>query len=168
MKCDQCNVNLATTHLTEIVNKKKRELHLCDECKKKLGVGLKSAFGAGGLGSLLENPPVVSQAKLVVKSDRLSGLSCPVCGLTFAEFRATGRLGCANDYLAFERGLDPLLEKIHGFKQHRGKIPAHASQRLERQQQIASLRRELNEAIQREAYERAAELRDQIYKLEEQ
>ena len=61
----------------------------------------------------------------------------------------------------------PLLDKIHGHVEHKGKVPAHVHERLARQKEIAGLREELNRAIQREEYERAAELRDQIYKLEE-
>jgi protein arginine kinase activator len=68
----------------------------------------------------------------------------------------------------FRRGLVPLLEKIHGNLEHKGKIPVHATERLERQKQIVALRRQLNEAIQKEAYEDAARLRDEIYALEEQ
>ncbi len=87
--------------------------------------------------------------------------------MTFARFRASGRLGCANDYVAFRRGLEPLLEKIHGSAEHRGRVPTQVSRRLERRKRVSQLREELNRAIQAEEYERAAELRDQIYALEE-
>ncbi len=171
MKCDTCHENVATVHLTEIVNKTKRELHLCEKCAEKKGISVKAQFlpqeaglseaagakeaggtGSGGAGFFVEIP----------------SLACPVCGLTFGEFRATGRLGCANDYTAFKRGLVPLLEKIHGGAvEHRGKVPAHVNERLERQKKVAALRQALHRAIQREEYEKAAELRDRIYEIEE-
>ena len=34
MKCQICE-NPATVHLTDIVNKKKRELHLCEQCARE-------------------------------------------------------------------------------------------------------------------------------------
>ena len=34
MKCMFCD-NPATVHLTDIVNKKKREVHLCEECARE-------------------------------------------------------------------------------------------------------------------------------------
>jgi len=46
---------------------------------------------------------------------------CPVCKISFAEFRTSGRLGCAHDYRAFEAELRPLLENIHGSSRHVGR-----------------------------------------------
>jgi len=182
VKCETCDKAEATVHLTEIVNKKKRELHLCEECAQKRGVSVKGKYtdlsekagekpvekslekaGAAASVNALEKVPPAALTRV----DDLAGTSCPVCGLTFGEFRASGRLGCANDYLAFKRGLVPLLEKIHGCVEHKGKVPLHVGKRLERQKRTAELREKLGQAVQREAYEEAALLRDEIYKLEE-
>ncbi|MFC1706146.1 UvrB/UvrC motif-containing protein [Planctomycetota bacterium] len=169
MKCDSCDNNVATVHLTEIVNNKKKELHLCEECARSKGVSVKHSFTQASAPSApLANPPAIAKPKIVLKADEFSGDSCPACGHTFGEFRKSGRLGCANDYAAFKRGLIPLLDKIHGHVTHAGKVPAHVHGRIARQKQIAQLREALNRAIQREEYEAAAELRDKIYKLEEQ
>ena len=89
---------------------------------------------------------------------------CPACNLTFAEFRATGRLGCAHDYRAFESELRPLLENIHGAVQHLGKSPRQLPGK--RSADVLRLRQELQQAVQAEKYERAAELRDAIDRLE--
>lgn len=167
MKCDACNENMATVHLTEIVNKKKKELHLCEECAREKGVSVKAQFLPQEAAA--ETAAVVEKAVqgAIARAEDPS-VACPVCGLTFAEFRASGRLGCANDYVAFKKGLLPLLEKIHGHViEHKGKVPAHVGERLERQKRVAALRVALNKAIQKEDYEKAAELRDQIYALEE-
>ena len=91
---------------------------------------------------------------------------CPACGLTFAEFRSTGRLGCHHDYEHFRGNLRPLLEKIHGRTQHQGRVPSRIGERLQREQQLASLQEALSEAVGKEDYEQAAELRDQIRALE--
>ncbi|MCO5328268.1 MAG: UvrB/UvrC motif-containing protein, partial [Solirubrobacterales bacterium] len=93
---------------------------------------------------------------------------CPSCGTSFSDFRASGRLGCPNDYDLFKRGLVPLLEKIHGAVQHTGRIPARVGARIERQRLIAALQRDLSQAVEREEYERAAEVRDKIRSLEQQ
>jgi protein arginine kinase activator len=178
MKCEACEKAPATVHLTEIVNKKKRELHLCEDCAREKGVSVKATFGEPEKPSPLKEAAAISgaiekhaiekaQAGALARVDDLSNTACPVCGLSFAEFRASGRLGCANDYMAFKKGLVPLLEKIHGKVEHHGKVPAHIGERIERQRKVAELRQKLNAAIQREEYEKAAELRDEIYKLEE-
>src|SRR5438105_2935215 len=148
MKCDACNENVATVHLTEIVNKKKKELHLCEECAREKGVSVKAQFlpqEAAPEPAAVEK--AVTGAVAQARAEDTS-VACPVCGLTFAEFRASGRLGCANDYVAFKKGLLPLLEKIHGHVvEHKGKVPAHVGERLERQKKVAALRLALNKAI---------------------
>jgi protein arginine kinase activator len=164
MKCEVCSENVATVHLTEVVNKKTKTLHLCEECYRQKGVSVKPQYLPDAV------PAAASGAVEKAAAPKIdeATVSCPVCGLTFAEFRASGRLGCANDYVAFKRGLVPLLEKIHGHVvEHKGKVPAHVGERLERQKKVAGLRQALNKAIQKEEYEKAAELRDQIYELEE-
>ena len=54
---------------------------------------------------------------------RIDQRACPVCGITFYEFRHQGRLGCPHDYECFADELEPLLVNIHGETEHRGKRP---------------------------------------------
>jgi protein arginine kinase activator len=164
MLCDTCQENVATVHLTEIVNKQKNELHLCEGCARDKGVCIQSGVDVPTESAAILKPP---SAPLARRGDELSSLSCPVCGMTFSRFRSSGRLGCANDYVAFRRGLLPLLEKIHGSAEHKGRVPTQVSERLERRKKVSELREELNRAIQAEEYERAATLRDRIYAIEE-
>jgi protein arginine kinase activator len=95
-------------------------------------------------------------------------LRCPRCGLSYSEFRQRGRLGCSDDYKLFREGLSQLLERIHGSTQHLGKIPSRAGANLKRERELIELKRELTRVIQREEYERAAQVRDQIRRMEEQ
>lgn len=168
MICESCHQNLATVHLTEIVQKYKKETHLCEECARTKGVPYKTQFSVkeflGGLGAKKESEAPV----LAAPASSELGEPCPTCGLSFDEFRKTGRLGCHNDYEHFRRGLLPLLEKIHGAVQHTGRVPARVGDRVERQRLIAALQRDLSQAVEREEYERAAELRDKIRGLEQQ
>ena len=87
-----------------------------------------------------------------------------------AEFRSKGRLGCPRDYEVFKAHLNPLLLKIHNATIHKGRIPAYAEgerTRHEQDEHLTGLRKKLEEAIRAEAYESAAQLRDQIQHLEE-
>jgi protein arginine kinase activator len=166
MICESCHQNLATVHLTEIVQKSKRETHLCEDCARTKGVPYKTQF------SVKEFLGGVAPGKTEEAPAAASGPDpfepCPTCGITFKEFRASGRLGCPNDYKHFERGLRPLLEKIHNASQHTGRVPSRVGQRIERQHLISALQRDLSQAVEREEYERAAELRDKIRALESQ
>ena len=81
-----------------------------------------------------------------------------VCGITLAEFKAEGRLGCANDYDSLRGALEPLLERIHRSVIHAGKAP--------RAVRLREWKRQMQAAVAAEEYEEAARLRDLIRKAE--
>jgi protein arginine kinase activator len=80
--------------------------------------------------------------------------ACAACGMSAAEFKAAGRLGCAHDYDALRPALEPLLERIHRALAHAGKAP--------RAVRVRDWRRRLGAAVAAEDYEEAARLRDLI------
>ncbi|GIW70704.1 MAG: hypothetical protein KatS3mg102_0246 [Planctomycetota bacterium] len=156
MLCDECGQNVATVKLTEIVNQKKSERHLCEDCARNKGISVQPELdtsAVAGAAVAIGASLLKAASGALVRQDELSALSCPVCGITFAQFRASGRLGCANDYVAFRRGLLQLCEKIHGSTQHTGRVPRQVHERLQRRREVAALREELNRAIQGEDYE---------------
>jgi protein arginine kinase activator len=164
-KCDKCG-QPATIHLTEIVGGQKIEKHLCEDCAAAEGITVKSNVPISQLleDFVLQTTSTSAEAEEAPPPD----LECEVCGMTFAEFRESGLLGCPNDYDAFAEALDPLLEKAQdGHTQHIGKVPRNAGQTQKRQTEILRLRAELKSAVGAEDYERAAELRDRIQELEQ-
>ena len=158
MKCDKCD-KVATVHLTEIVDGEKIEKHLCEECASGEGITVKADIP---ISQLLEDFILQTSA-----SEKPVDLSCPVCGLTFAEFRQQGVLGCPHDYDAFEDALAPLLERAQrGESHHVGKVPRRTGGDQKRQNLILKYRAELRGAIAAENYELAAALRDKIKEVE--
>jgi protein arginine kinase activator len=91
-----------------------------------------------------------------------ANLTCPDCGITYAEFRNGGRLGCPHDYDVFAEPLREVLEKVHGATEHLGKLPHRAGSDMTSQRELMQLRRQLQEAVETEQYEEAARLRDLI------
>ena len=158
MKCENCNEHDATVHYTEIENTEKREIHLCEECyRQKLTPVQKALDFTEMLKGLLHG---------TVQDQGASARAiCPTCGISLAEFRASGRLGCPNDYRVFREALAPLVEKLQHGVRHVGKVPVRAGAQLEKKNELIRLRRELERAVQREEYEQAAELRDRVRKL---
>jgi protein arginine kinase activator len=161
MKCQRCEKQ-ATFHITEIAKPEVIEVHLCEECARAY---LAAQNEDGG-----ENPSMaVEQTKIGQTAEELARLdqkTCPVCGITFYEFRQQGRLGCPHDYVCFETELEPLLLNIHDGTKHKGKRPRRGSQNTDRQTDLIRLRREMKDSVEREDYERARELRDQIRTIE--
>ncbi len=160
MKCQKCT-KAATLHITEVLTDEQfEELHLCEDCAQKyLYEPQQAAPGKKG-----------SESGQVEEADETSLLNqreCPVCGIKFVEFRNSGRLGCPHDYQEFREELAPLLENIHGEVKHCGKTPRRLPQNKQTQSELIQLRKQLQQAVTREAYEDAARLRDRIRQLEE-
>lgn len=168
MNCGLCKKK-ATVHITEIAyhatdgsetTPSIEQKHLCDGCAQKLNMPHMP----------LPQKGMVDIWKLLQQSARRAreegGLSCPECGMTLAEFRSKGRLGCPKDYEVFAAHLDPLLSKIHNATSHTGRVPGIDESDLKRMQHLTDLRAKLEEAIREEAYESAARLRDEIQGLE--
>jgi protein arginine kinase activator len=104
--------------------------------------------------------------KVAANLEELDQRTCPHCGITYREFRQKGRLGCPHDYDFFAIELEPLLYNIHGKKEHLGKRPQEGARTAQQQTELVRLKREMQAAVEREDYELAARLRDQIRKQE--
>ena len=161
-KCSRCS-KPATLHITEIRQGNVQELHLCESCAQDY---LSHPEAAGAADEAEKLATKLSEMASDQDLEEIDSLVCPNCGITFREFRSTGRLGCPHDYTAFRRELMPLLENIHNELQHVGKVPKRAPGASQRQYQLIKMRNELRAAIDDEAYERAARLRDEIQVLE--
>jgi protein arginine kinase activator len=166
MKCQQCE-KPATFHITELTGGQPQELHFCESCAK-------SYLTHGETGAAPATPSLASalakQLQIGKAAEELAKLdqrACPVCGITFFEFRNQGRLGCPHDYVFFEKELTPLVANIHGETRHVGKRPRGHETGTDQQTELIRLRREMEEAKKKEHYERAAKIRDQIRELEQ-
>jgi protein arginine kinase activator len=153
MKCEACAA-VATVHLTNIVDGEKKELHLCQACAEKKQLVKQQQLNLPAFLHALIGHHVGGA------NDELARLTCPSCGIRYMEFRAEGRLGCPHDYEVFRAGLDPLLQRIHRASRHVGKTPQRGRWSAAAQVELVELRRRLREAVEREAYEEAARLRD--------
>jgi protein arginine kinase activator len=156
--CELCNKNVATVHLTEIVDHNvKKELHLCDSCAKEKGVTAKlHQFSLIDImGGLVEQQG----------QNKVTQTKCPTCGLSFNEFKAKTRFGCPKDYEVLRAAVIPLLEKIHGSFQYVGRTPVGAPAEDVDRNEVTELMKSLEKAVSEEDFETAARLRDRIKML---
>ena len=166
MLCDVCGKNPATVHLTEIIDEQMNELHLCEDCARHKSAAMEQQFG---LSDLLAG--MADFEKSPSKEEDAVTIKCPSCGLTYADFKKIGRLGCGECYDVFRKYLAPLLKRIHGSNQHIGKNPAKtkvAAKPYKKKTSLSELKSQLQKAISTEAFEEAARLRDQIKKISEE
>ncbi|MFO0838245.1 MAG: UvrB/UvrC motif-containing protein [Phycisphaerae bacterium] len=160
--CERCKKAQATFHLTDLQpSGEKQERHLCERCATE--EGLLQPQKVASFAEYLEN--FVGGAK--ESAAALSHLVCEECGISYVEFRNQGMLGCAKDYDVFKEPLAKLISRAQdGATHHVGKSPKRLGVRRSSQQDISRLKRQLDESVSAEDYERAAELRDRIRKLE--
>lgn len=163
--CERCKKAQATFHLTDIDRSgNKTEQHLCDRCASEEGL-LPSAQVSVDIKDLLES--FVAGSKNAGGPDP-ANLVCEECGISYVEFRNQGLLGCPHDYEVFREQLHRLLERTHsGATTHVGKIPKSLGVVQKPQHDLRRLKRQLDEAVAAEDYERAARLRDRIRALEQ-
>jgi protein arginine kinase activator len=156
MLCCICKQKEAKVHLTQIAGDKVQKVDLCEDCAKAKGVHDPTGFLLSdlllGLGSAQELTSPAEDAEL----------ACPRCGFTQADFKKTGRLGCADCYTTFAEGLGGLLQSMHKGVRHVGKTPAALRRTREASGRFATLQRELAKAISEEQFEQAARLRDEL------
>ena len=98
---------------------------------------------------------------------------CDGCGMTYGEIAKRGKVGCAKCYETFKDKLRPSLESIHGRTAHVGKAPkffeepSAVSPAEKAEDPVAKLKEELQQAIETQEFERAAQIRDELKKTEE-
>lgn len=164
MKCQKCE-KPATFHITELTNGEVMALHFCAECAEKyLKQGQSKEKASPTIAGVIAHQLKIGQTAQDLA--RLDEKSCPVCGIKFLDFRQGGRLGCPHDYVYFADELLPLLVNIHGETKHVGKQPKRGTVDTDQHTDLIRLRREMREAIEKEDYEAASSLRDQIRDIE--
>ena len=162
--CDECGKHPANIHLTTIVDGEKRDFNLCSEClarKKELSVD----FGA--IASRLSQMIRQKQEKAAETENDMPipDISCAQCGTTYAAFRASGHVGCAQCYEAFRQPLTEWMQRTHGASRHIGRESGGVACSVSLRMQLDKLKRMQKKAIANEEYEQAALLRDQIHAL---
>ncbi len=172
MLCQHCKKREANTHIVRTVGNNTVEIFLCSDCAKECGFETSFSVSDFLFGDMLSSPFIQTKAN-----------KCPLCNSTFAEILASGKVGCGNCYKAFEKELMPTVSKLHSLPLHKGKSPIKSApssiseeenkpeekpkaKRLTKAERIAKLKAEQEKMIKCENFEKAAELRDKIKKLE--
>ncbi|MBO8136919.1 MAG: UvrB/UvrC motif-containing protein [Desulfotomaculum sp.] len=163
MMCERCNKRPATVHLTQVINNKKTEMNVCEYCASELQQetwGFDPQFNLhhflGGLMGYEYTPGIKTREE-----------TCPKCRISKNKFAKVGLLGCPECYETFKDQIIPLVRRIHGTGQHTGKVPKRTGGRARINKEINMLKEQLQEAIKKEEFEKAAQLRDQIKALEQ-
>lgn len=164
MLCSKCNQKEAVVAVTEVKNKQKVQIHLCADCAQNHTPCIEQPSFFYSVNTLLGQ---FLEALTAKAQEQESQIKCNRCGLSLNELRKTGRFGCEHDYDVFAEQLQPIMVHIHGANQHCGKVPAYFPQIEQQRNTLADLQQRLKAVIAEEQYEAAAQIRDEIRKLEE-
>ncbi len=189
MLCDNCGKREANVRYSENINGRRKELNLCEECSKKLGIShmdfsipidFSSFFG-----EFMED---FATPEFMPLLNEIKALKCNNCGSTFEEIANTGKLGCGNCYDVFEERLDPIIRRMQGANRHVGRVGKVIDSKIDekitnqsiqkekkpnplennkKEEQLQKLQEQLKQAIKEEKYEEAAKIRDEIKRIEQ-
>lgn len=169
--CMKCNKTIATVKITKIISGEVKEIHLCQECASQISPYQKQMSNlqkdlneilAGLLKQEKEQPaPPPTPETREEKID----LVCDNCGFPFESYRKSFFLGCSHCYKTFNKYLLNDIRKIHGSVQHTGRVPQRFRKFVDLKRNLDNLKRDLQEAVKGENFERAAEIRDMIRSL---
>lgn len=158
-RCEICRERSVAVRITEVAHGKTKELRLCSECARKMGVDEETTeadFSVSKLAAGIEE--TTQDTSKVPPTDAV----CSICGMRYEEFKETGKLGCPACYDSFEDELTVLIRRLHGNLRHTGRGPGEKRAEHAVQLELASLRKQLADAVAKEAYEEAARIRDRI------
>jgi protein arginine kinase activator len=172
MKCEKCQKNDATIHLTEIIKDVKSEVHLCEECARRIGLNAKISGFTISLPEVISNLEISDEGEMPAEAEPEEKIACMICGTSLAEYRKTRLLGCPDCYRYLGDSLTGILASHHPDMYHAGKIPSNSLGFVEddlpvrileeKGETLDQLKKSLREAVMDERYEEAAVLRDRI------
>jgi protein arginine kinase activator len=153
MKCEKCQLNDATVFIKQVDDGELREQHLCAGCALQNEGASDLAMPV--LSELLFGPAAAPAPRAAKEK------TCRSCGIKQDDFKKNSLLGCSECYDVFEKEVGEYLEAMQKGTLHVGKVPAREKVKAE----LARLHRELEQAVQAENFEAAAEIRDRIHTL---
>lgn len=161
-KCEICHEEDAVIHVQQIMGNEVIDLHLCEKCAHEKGIISKSDSLELSLSELLTGLLDTKGAAENIKKRNV----CSNCGMKYEEFRKDGRVGCSECYNSFHEAVLSILSNFTPNPRHKGKFPkkllAYKKLLVDKEQ----MKEKLQEAIEKEDYETAADIRDRISELE--
>ncbi|RMH59042.1 MAG: hypothetical protein D6679_02930 [Candidatus Hydrogenedentota bacterium] len=158
--CDLCHERPATIQFMEKKGNQTRKIALCAVCAEERGIKQEGQSLTFDFGSLLT---AFAKAGDIEKTE---DVCCPRCGMTVQKLKENGKVGCASCYTVFSSFLNNVLSRVHPGIHHRGMSPECDTKIRTEEEELEELKRRKEEAVEKEDFELAARLRDEIRKKE--
>ena len=177
MMCQNCGKNEVTFKYTQVINGVKKEMNLCDNCARELGLKDLNFSMPINFSSFLSDFFNDYSDNLLPSFMGTQTLQCKSCGTAFDDFVNSGEFGCSSCYDLFEDRITPILRNLQGATRHVGRgyreiTPSSGENTSikkavkKEESKLEKLQKDLQKAIKDERYEDAAKIRDEIKKLD--
>lgn len=164
--CEECGVNEACYTISVMMNGQVTQRRLCADCMAKMNMNLAAGNVKHLLSAIMSAITGGVEAAAAAAVAPEDDVVCERCGTTLSQFTKSGKLGCPTCYTAFREQLTPMLQQIHGRTQHAGRKPLGTEAAQRRRAAWERLSRQLEQAVAVEDFESAAQLRDQLRRLQ--
>ena len=169
MLCDNCGEHEASIKLTQIINGKKTEMMICEECGQKMGISDINFEMPIDISNFLGNFEFENENYMPFNINNKE-VRCQKCNMTYQDFLDKGKFGCEECYKTFENKINILLKRIQGTDKYLGRKASHNENNsvpeVKLNNKLEQLQKDLKLAIKEERYEDAAKLRDEIKHLD--
>jgi len=162
--CTECGERTATIFISMAINGTQLDVRLCETCAAERTREGGIIFDIPVEDGAMDHATDETAPHPFIDPEKHPSV-CPACGLTAEEFARTELLGCDVCYTAHADLLRELLTLVHGVDPRAVTPNAKARRRLQAEDRMRTLGRQLEEAVAEEQYLRAAELRDEISEL---
>jgi protein arginine kinase activator len=162
--CDLCHAAPAAIQFVEQRGNERKQISICQACAAKQGIHHDGSNFTVNIPSVIAALTGLAAAQSVQQAVGPEPV-CRHCGMTAAELREGGRVGCSHCYEAFESILAPFIHRAQAGTFHKGLAPRRLAPSPDKVD-VAALRLQLRDAVKSERYEEAAKLRDRIRELE--
>lgn len=186
MLCDRCKKNEARINIVQIINGKKKQLSLCEECMQHISG---TSMFSGLPEEVSENLEEIMKDLLVDIEKHMSGEDidldtdeepaavqvkenkekmCPICRTTLKEFEKRRTPGCYNCYKVFRDEISTVMHK--GNKEnaeYSGRVPHQYEEEIEYRNSLKKLKQKFYLAVKNEEFEKAGDLNKKIKAIEE-
>ena len=176
--CEDCGQQSAVCTVAVMMGEKVMHRKLCQACMAKASMAIAAGNLGQVLGSILSAARNAAQSRAeeaeeegkpqqAAQEQPLPALdgdaeTCPQCGLTYEAFRKQRRPACAACCTAFRQSVKRVLSESCASLQHVGRRPVTEAVAQRKRAHLERLQRQLEEAVAREDYEKAAMLRDAL------
>lgn len=161
MLCELCNKNEASITIKQIAENGGSTTHeICERCAKryKLDLSGKSNKGIASIFKAIEEKNI----------QRFSKINCPSCGTKLSTIVKLSHIGCSDCVFYFKSVISKMMQQNYRFEKYTGKPPKTFKiiNSPSEGETLYNLRLRLQQAVELENYELAADLRDKIKEIE--